>query len=106
MAGVTVPLQACEHFYIVTEPIDGLPRDLPVMRVQEECAYYKEDAGKILLGCFEPKAKPWGVDGIPEDFNFGELPEDFEHFQPILEMATKRTAGAGDRRHPQILQWP
>jgi 4-methylaminobutanoate oxidase (formaldehyde-forming) len=90
MAGVTVPLQACEHFYIVTEPIEGLARDLPVMRVQEECAYYKEDAGKILLGCFEPKAKPWGIDGIPEDFSFGELPEDFEHFQPILEMATKR----------------
>jgi heterotetrameric sarcosine oxidase gamma subunit len=90
MAGAAIPLQACEHFYIVTEPIAGISRQLPVMRVQEECAYYKEDAGKILLGCFEPKAKPWAVDGVPDDFMFGELPDDFEHFQPILEMAMKR----------------
>ncbi|EDP62256.1 FAD dependent oxidoreductase/aminomethyl transferase [alpha proteobacterium BAL199] len=90
MAGVDVPLQACEHFYIVTEPIADLPRGLPVLRVPDECAYYKEDAGKILLGAFEPNAKPWGVDGIPEDFCFDQLPEDFEHFEPILERAVKR----------------
>ncbi len=90
MVGVDIPLQACEHFYIVTEPIAGLPKSMPVMRVQEECAYYKEDAGKILLGAFEPGAKPWGLDGIPEDSAFLELPEDFEHFQPVLEMAIKR----------------
>ncbi|MEZ5774057.1 MAG: FAD-dependent oxidoreductase [Hyphomicrobiaceae bacterium] len=90
MAGVDIPLQACEHFYIVTEPIEGLPRDLPVMRVQEECAYYKEDAGKILLGFFEPNAKPWGMDGFPEDSSFIELPEDYEHLQPVLEAAFRR----------------
>lgn len=56
-AGVNIPLQACEHFYIVTEPIDGY-RDMPVLRVPDECAYYKEDAGKLLLGAFEPVAKP------------------------------------------------
>jgi 4-methylaminobutanoate oxidase (formaldehyde-forming) len=90
MAGVPVPLQACEHFYIVTEPIPGLPRDLPVLRVPDECIYAKEDAGKILLGCFEPIAKPWGMDGIPEEFCFDQLPPDFEHVQPILETAVKR----------------
>jgi glycine cleavage system T protein len=89
MAGVPVPLHACEHFYIVTEPIPGLQR-LPVLRVPDECAYYKEDAGKILLGAFEPVAKPWGMDGIPEDFCFDQLPEDFDHFEPILEKAVKR----------------
>ena len=89
MAGVNVPLQACEHFYIVTEPIDGLGQ-LPVLRVPDECAYYKEDAGKILLGAFEPDAKPWGMDGIPEDFEFDQLPEDFDHFEPILEAAVNR----------------
>ena len=89
MAGVDVPLQACEHFYVVTEPIAGLPR-LPVLRVPDECAYYKEDAGKILLGCFEPVAKPWGMDGIPEDFCFDQLPEDFGQFEPILEQAIRR----------------
>lgn len=90
MAGVRVPLQACEHFYIVTEDIPELPRNLPVLRVPDECAYYKEDAGKILLGAFEPVSKPWGMDGIAEDFCFDQLPEDFDHFQPVLEAAVKR----------------
>ncbi len=89
MAGSVVPLHACEHFYIVTEAIKGLGR-LPVLRVPDECAYYKEDAGKILLGAFEPKSKPWGMDGIPEDFCFDQLPEDFDHFEPILEKAVNR----------------
>lgn len=89
MAGVNVPLQACEHFYIVTEAIPGL-QQLPVLRVPDECAYYKEDAGKMLLGAFEPNAKPWAVDGIPKDFEFDQLPEDFDHFEPILEAAVNR----------------
>ncbi|MGI9369466.1 MAG: NAD(P)/FAD-dependent oxidoreductase, partial [Ruegeria sp.] len=84
MAGVNVPLHACEHFYIVTENIKGLTQ-LPVLRVPDECAYYKEDAGKILLGAFEPNAKPWAMDGIPDTFEFDQLPEDFDHFEPILE---------------------
>lgn len=88
-SGVTLPLHACEHFYLVTEPIEGLSR-LPVLRVPDECAYYKEDAGKMMLGAFEPKAKPWGMDGISEDFCFDTLPEDFDHFQPILEAAMNR----------------
>jgi glycine cleavage system T protein len=87
--GVTLPLHACEHFYIVTESIPGLAQ-LPVLRVPDECAYYKEDAGKILLGAFEPKAKPWGMNGIPADFCFDQLPEDFDHFEPILEAAVNR----------------
>ena len=89
MAGVNVPLQACEHFYIVTEPIPGLG-DLPVLRVPDECTYYKQDAGKMLIGAFEPVAKPWGTAGIPEDFEFGTLPEDVDHFEPILNAAVNR----------------
>jgi len=89
MAGVNVPLQACEHFYIVTEAIEGL-QQMPVLRVPDECAYYKEDAGKMLLGAFEPNAKPWAMDGIPADFEFDQLPEDFDHFEPILEAAVER----------------
>jgi 4-methylaminobutanoate oxidase (formaldehyde-forming) len=89
MAGVNVPLQACEHFYIVSEPIDGLTR-MPVLRVPDECAYYKEDAGKLMLGAFEPVSKPWGLSGIPDNFEFDQLPEDFDHFEPILEMAVNR----------------
>ena len=89
MAGVNIPLQACEHFYIVTEPIAGLTQ-MPVLRVPDECAYYKEDAGKYLLGAFELNAKPWGMDGIPADFCFDQLPEDFDHFEPILANAINR----------------
>ncbi|NJM83695.1 MAG: FAD-dependent oxidoreductase [Tabrizicola sp.] len=88
-SGVTLPLHACEHFYLVTEPIAGLGH-LPVLRVPDECAYYKSDAGKMMVGAFEPKAKPWGMDGIREDFEFDTLPEDWEHFQPILEAAMNR----------------
>ncbi|TGQ39809.1 FAD-dependent oxidoreductase [Mesorhizobium sp. M00.F.Ca.ET.216.01.1.1] len=87
--GVTIPLHACEHFYLVTEPIPGLTR-LPVLRVPDECAYYKEDAGKMMLGAFEPVAKPWGMNGIREDFCFDQLPEDMDHFEPILEMGVNR----------------
>jgi 4-methylaminobutanoate oxidase (formaldehyde-forming) len=89
MLGVNVPLHACEHFYIVSEPIPGLTR-MPVLRVPDECAYYKEDAGKILLGAFEPNAKPWAMNGIPDSFEFDQLPEDFDHFEPILERAVNR----------------
>lgn len=89
MMGTNVPLHACEHFYIVTDAIADLPQ-LPVLRVPDECAYYKEDAGKMLLGAFEPVAKPWGMEGIPDTFEFDQLPEDFDHFEPILEAAVNR----------------
>jgi 4-methylaminobutanoate oxidase (formaldehyde-forming) len=88
-SGVTLPLHACEHFYLVTEPIAGLGH-LPVLRVPDECAYYKSDAGKMMIGAFEPKAKPWGMAGIRDDFEFDTLPEDWDHFQPILEAAMER----------------
>ncbi|MGB1387484.1 MAG: GcvT family protein [Paracoccaceae bacterium] len=87
MLNTNVPLQACEHFYIVSEPIAGLTQ-MPVLRVPDECAYYKEDAGKMMLGAFEPVSKPWGP--IPDNFEFDQLPEDFDHFEPILEAAVDR----------------
>ncbi len=95
MAGVNLPLQACEHFYIVSEHIEGLTQ-LPVLRVPDECAYYKEDAGKMLLGAFEPVSKPWGMNGIAADFCFDQLPEDFDHFEPILEQAVNRMPLLGE----------
>jgi len=88
--GVTIPLHAAEHFYCVTEAIPDLPRDLPVLFLGDEWTYYKEDAGKLLVGFFEPNAKPWGQKGIPEDFAFGTLPEDIDHIAPYLETATRR----------------
>ena len=106
MAGVSVPLHACEHFYIVTEPMPEVPPDLPVLRDPDGCIYFKEDAGKLLVGAFEPVAKPWGMDGIPDDFEFGELPEDWDHFVPILEDAMRRMPALERDRHPQVLQRP
>ncbi len=88
--GVNLPLHAAEHFYIVTDTIKDLPGNLPVLRIPDEWSYYKEDAGKILLGCFEPIAKPWGMQGIREDFCFDSIPEDMDHFMPVLEKAAAR----------------
>lgn len=88
--GVTIPLHAAEHFYVVTEAIPDLPRNLPVLFLGDEWTYYKEDAGKLLVGFFEPKAKPWGQKGISEGFSFDSLPEDIDHIAPLLEDATRR----------------
>ena len=88
--GVSLPLQAAEHFYAVTENIEGLQRSMPFIRVPDESTYYKEDAGKLLFGCLEKRAKPWALDGIPKDFCFDALPEDLDHFEPILNAAVKR----------------
>ena len=88
--GVNIPLHACEHFYIVSEPIAELPRNMPVVRVADECTYYKEDAGKLMVGAFEPRAKPWGGGGIDDEHAFVTLPEDMDHFEPILAAAINR----------------
>lgn len=88
--GVSIPLHACEHYYIVTEPFAAMTPDLPVLREPDRCAYYKEDAGKLLLGAFERNARLWGEEGIPEDFCFDELAGDFEHFTPVFEGAVHR----------------
>ncbi len=89
-AGVSVPLHAAEHFYVVTENIPELKHGLPTLRDMDGYCYYKEDAGKLLVGMFEPHAKPWGMKGIPEDFFFDQLPDDFEHLEPYLEAAMHR----------------
>lgn len=88
--GVNIPLHAAEHFYLITEPVEGLQPDLPVLRCPDDTAYIREDTGKIMVGFFEPGAKPWGMDGIPEDFAFGTLPEDWDHLTPFIQMAARR----------------
>lgn len=89
-AGVSVPLHAAEHFYIVTEPIPGLPADLPVLRDADACSYFKEDTGKLLVGWFEPAAKPWGEGSIPESCAFEQLPPDLAHIEPLFAGAMRR----------------
>ena len=90
--GVSVPLYPNEHFYVITEPMKDLPKDLPVLRDYNACLYLKEDAGKILVGIFEPNAKPAFQDSgrVPDNFSFGEFPDDFDHFEPYLEKSFHR----------------
>ena len=91
-AGSHVPLHAAEHFYVVTEPVPGVDGTvLPTLRDPDGCLYARtEPGGKLLVGFFEPVAKPWGQDGIPEDFSFGRLAEDWQHLEPQLEAMLHR----------------
>jgi glycine cleavage system aminomethyltransferase T/glycine/D-amino acid oxidase-like deaminating enzyme len=88
--GVNLPLHACEHYYVLFEGVEGLSPELPVLRDYDACTYYKYDAGKLLVGAFESSAKPWGMEGISEDFCFDEIAGDFDHFEPVLHDAMKR----------------
>ena len=88
--GVTVPLHACEHYYVLFQDVPGLKPDMPVLRDYDHCSYFKYDAGKLLVGAFEPNARPWGMGGIAEDFSFGEIAGDFSHFEPVLLDAMRR----------------
>lgn len=94
--GINIPLQACEHFYIVTEPIDGVKVGAPTVRDPGNYTYFKEEAGKIMAGFFEPRGKVWRMDQIPRDFSFGTLPEDWDHVGPIFERAVHRMPALGD----------
>ncbi len=97
MAGVDVPLQAAEHYYLISEPIEGVHTDLPILRNPEKAAYIREEPGqKILLGFFEPVAAPWGMDGIPKEFAFDELPPDWDRMEPHIEKAMRRVPALYD----------
>jgi len=91
MCGVTVPLHSAEHFYVVTEQIGGVHRDLPVLRDPDGYIYIKEEVGGLLVGGFEPDAKPWvAPDELPHPFEFQLLDEDWEHFAVLMESAITR----------------
>ncbi len=90
--GVSIPLYPAEHFYVITEPIKEVPKNLPVVRDFDSRTYFKEDAGKLLLGIFEGKSIPAfdKTNKVPEDFSFGEFPENLEHFEPYLNACMRR----------------
>ncbi|MDX2381495.1 MAG: FAD-dependent oxidoreductase, partial [Acidimicrobiia bacterium] len=93
MAGVAVPLQAVEHCYLISEPIDGVSPDLPILEVPDRHAYYREETGGLMVGLFEPVAAPWSLDRIPDDFSFGEIPSDWDRLAPFIEHAIERLPG-------------
>jgi 4-methylaminobutanoate oxidase (formaldehyde-forming) len=90
MAGVNVPLHAAEHYYLITESIEGMHPDLPIVEDADLFAYYREEMGGLMLGLFEPVAGPWGMDGIPEGFSFGEIQPDWDRLMPYVEKAMER----------------
>jgi glycine cleavage system aminomethyltransferase T/glycine/D-amino acid oxidase-like deaminating enzyme len=90
LAGVSIPLQAAEHYYLLTEPIAEVSRDWPVLEDPANYGYFREEGGGLMLGMFEPVCAPWRVDGIPADFSFGELPPDWDRMGPFLEKTMSR----------------
>ncbi len=87
LAGVSVPLQAIEHAYLISEPFEGVSRDLPIFEDPDRFAYYREEVGGLMVGLFEPVAAPWSLDKVPDDFSFGEIPSDWDRLGPFLEYA-------------------
>jgi 4-methylaminobutanoate oxidase (formaldehyde-forming) len=90
LAGVSIPLQAAEHYYLITEPIDGVDGSWPVLEDPASYGYYREEGGGLMLGLFEPVCAPWRVDGIPASFSFGELPPDWDRMGPYLAKTMAR----------------
>ncbi len=91
MAGVNVPLHSAEHFYVVTEQVEGVHRDLPILRDPDGWTYVKEEVGGLLVGGFEPQAKSWvAPDQIPYPFEFALLEEDWDHFEVLMDSAVHR----------------
>jgi len=91
LAGVNVPLHSAEHFYVVTEPFDGIHPSLPILRDPDGYTYFKEEVGGLVVGGFEPEAKPWvSPDALPYPFEFALLNEDWDHFQILMDNALLR----------------
>jgi 4-methylaminobutanoate oxidase (formaldehyde-forming) len=88
--GVAIPNQSTEHYYLITEPFEGMTRDLPIIEDPSSYGYYREETGGLMIGLFEPVCAPWMVDGIPEDFSFGEIEPDWDRMTPFLERAMSR----------------
>ncbi|GIF66213.1 oxidoreductase [Asanoa ishikariensis] len=95
-AGVSIPLQAAEHYYLITEPIDGVSGDLPVLEDPSSYGYYREEGAGLMVGLFEAECAPWHVDRVPESFSFGTIPPDWDRMAPYLEKAMARVPITGE----------
>ena len=93
LAGVSVPLQAIEHAYLISEPFEGMSPDLPIFEDPDRFAYFREETGGVMVGLFEPVAAPWSLDRIPDNFSFGEIPSDWDRLGPFIEHAMERMPG-------------
>ncbi len=89
-SGVNVPLQAAEHYYLITDKVPGLSKSFPVIEDPASHGYYREEVGGLMIGLFEPVCAPWKVEGIPSDFSFGEITPDWDRMGPYVEKAMRR----------------
>lgn len=105
-AGVAAPLFACEHFYMLTEPMDGVTPMLPVVRDGDAYLYVREEVGGLLVGCFEPNARPLPLNKIPESSSFFLMNEDWDHFGPMMEKAMVRIPDLEHARVRQLINGP
>ncbi len=96
LAGVHVPLQAAEHYYLLTDTVAGMDADLPVIEDPDSYGYYRPEGDGMLVGLFEPVGAPWSLDGVPRDFAFGKLPPDWERMEPYLARAMERIPSLAD----------
>ncbi len=106
LAGVIAPLYACEHFFLVTEPVDGIDGHLPTLSDHDGYLYIRDEVGGLLVGCFEPGAKPLPMEKLPKDFAFDLLNEDWDHFEPMLVNAMHRIPALETAEARMLLNGP
>ncbi len=105
-AGVNVPLVSVQHQYVVTEPIPGVRPDLPTLRDPDRLTYYKEEVGGLVMGGYEPDPLPWAEGGVPADFSFELLDEDWDHFEPLMKLALGRVPALETAGIKQLVNGP
>ncbi len=106
MAGVNVPLISVQHQYMVSEPVTGLPRDMPTIRDPDRRIYFKEEVGGLVAGVYEPNPIPWAMDGIPKGFHFTLLESDWDHFEPAAEQCIERVPALSDTGVKELINGP
>jgi 4-methylaminobutanoate oxidase (formaldehyde-forming) len=106
LAGVNVPLVSVQHQYLITDVIPGVTRGLPTLRDPDRLTYYKEEVGGLVMGGYEPNPIPWAENGFPDNFNFQLLQPDWEHFQPILELALPRVPALESAGIKELINGP
>ena len=106
MAGADVPAQACEHFYLLTKPINGIQGNTPTLSDHDNSLYIRDDSGGLLVGCFEPMGKAISPGVLTADFEFSLLPEDWDHFEPMMEKALHRLPALEDAEVKMLLNGP
>ncbi|MEM7544595.1 MAG: FAD-dependent oxidoreductase [Pseudomonadota bacterium] len=106
MAGAKAPLLACEHFYLLTKPVEGICGNMPTLSDHDGHLYIRDDSGGLLVGCFEPMGKPIAPGRLADDFAFGLLPEDWDHFEPMMKNALHRLPSLETAEVKMLLNGP